>query len=127
MDMEVKENPLRKIRRSKKFSVSELAKRSDLTERTIYNIETGIRFGSTETLRKLAEVLGVTIEELLPPLPKGSPSDDADEDLAMRLVEEELSRFPKLKEKTTSRQKKRLAEIVRKYLKNTIESLREAV
>lgn len=61
----VSEN-LKALKSKKKMTRRELSKRSGLTEKAIYNIETGKRKNlELETLQKLSKALEVTIDELV--------------------------------------------------------------
>lgn len=62
--MEFSETPLRRIRKGKRLSVPMLARLAGVTEKTVYNIEKGLRQGNSETLRKLAKALEVNVNEL---------------------------------------------------------------
>lgn len=56
---------LRAIREERGLTVQELARRAGVTRQTIYTAEAGTREPTTRTLRKLAEVLGIAVADLL--------------------------------------------------------------
>ena len=57
---------LKQIRKDKKISRSELARKSGITARTIENIEYGKNKNPTiDTLKKLANALNVSVTQLL--------------------------------------------------------------
>jgi transcriptional regulator with XRE-family HTH domain len=64
-EQEVSVSELAKVRRSKGFTQRSLAKVADMSPSSIYEIEVGRRKPNPSTLRKLAEVLGVEIVDLL--------------------------------------------------------------
>jgi len=55
---------LREVRIRKLLSLRELAKRADVAQRTIVETEAGRQLPRPTTMRKLAEALGVTPEEI---------------------------------------------------------------
>ncbi len=61
---------LRRLRELRALSQRELAARAKLSVTTINRIETGQRRPMPRTIRKLAEALGVTPEELLTEQPR---------------------------------------------------------
>ncbi|MBI4332611.1 MAG: helix-turn-helix transcriptional regulator [Chloroflexi bacterium] len=71
------ETPLRRIRKARGLSLSELARLAGLTEKSIYNLENERSQPTSRTLRKLAEVLGVAPGELIPPVSIGGNATDA--------------------------------------------------
>lgn len=83
--MSEEKTPLKRIRKEKGYSVSQLARKAELAERTIYQIERNGR-GNTETLRKLAGALDVSLDELLPPVGLTGNVRDAEIILASRNV-----------------------------------------
>lgn len=58
------ENPVAVYRDWRGLSQSELARRSGVNRTQIADIEAGRKTGSVATLKKLAEALGVTIDDL---------------------------------------------------------------
>lgn len=57
---------IKKIREEKKYSLGKLSRRSDVSITTLVKIESGdIKYPNTATLLKIANALGVKIEELL--------------------------------------------------------------
>lgn len=58
------ESPLRVWREFRQFSQSELARRAGVNRVQINDIESGAKTGSVATLRKLADQLGVTLDDL---------------------------------------------------------------
>lgn len=58
------ENPLRVYRDLRGLTQAELAQRAQVNRVSIAEIETGRKQGSVATLRKLAQALGVLIEDL---------------------------------------------------------------
>ncbi len=61
---------LRRMRELRALSQRELAARANLSVTTVNRIETGQRKAMPRTIRKLAEALGVTPEELLTEQPR---------------------------------------------------------
>ncbi len=61
---------LRRLRELRALSQRELAARAKLSVTTVNRIETGQRKAMPRTVRKLAEALGVTPEELLTERPR---------------------------------------------------------
>lgn len=61
---------LRRMRELRALSQRELAARAKLSVTTVNRIETGQRKAMPRTVRKLAEALGVTPEELLTEQPR---------------------------------------------------------
>jgi DNA-binding XRE family transcriptional regulator len=59
------ESPLRVWREYRGLTQTALAQASSVNRVQIVNIETGDKNGSVETLRKLADVLGITIDDLI--------------------------------------------------------------
>jgi len=59
------EAPLRVWRELRGLSQSALARNSGVGRVQIVNMEKGVRGGSVETMKKLADALGVTVDELL--------------------------------------------------------------
>ena len=57
-------NPVRVWRDYRGLSAKDLAQRADLAPAYLSQIETGKREGTVETLRKIAQVLNVTIDDL---------------------------------------------------------------
>ena len=58
---------LRRIRLAKEMNQGELAEKAGLSRQVISNLERGASHGTPETWRRLAAVLGVTVDELLEP------------------------------------------------------------
>ena len=58
-------NPVRVWRDYRGLSAKDLAQRADLAPAYLSQIETGKREGTVETLRKIAQVLNVTIDDLV--------------------------------------------------------------
>ena len=56
---------LRRLRREAALSQAELAERAGTTQETISRLECGHHAARGRTLRKLAEVLGVEVKELI--------------------------------------------------------------
>ena len=57
-------NKLKSIRESKKMSVSELARISNITRQTIHRLENEqVEIANTKTLKSLADALGVCVTE----------------------------------------------------------------
>jgi DNA-binding XRE family transcriptional regulator len=59
------ENPLRVWREHRGLSGEVLASRAGITQAYLSQIETGKRDGSIPTMKKVAEALGLTIDELI--------------------------------------------------------------
>jgi len=64
------ESNLRRMRELRALSQRELAAKAKLSVTTVNRIETGQRKAMPRTVRKLAEALGVTPEELLTEQPR---------------------------------------------------------
>ena len=60
------EPPLRVWREHRSLSQSELARAADTSRVQIVDIEAGRRTGSVRTLRKLADALRVTVDDIIP-------------------------------------------------------------
>lgn len=58
-------NNIKKYRKMFKLSQEDLAKKSNLSRNAIYNYENNKRQPSIETLNKIADVLGVTVNDLI--------------------------------------------------------------
>ncbi|MCK5214480.1 MAG: helix-turn-helix transcriptional regulator [Candidatus Omnitrophica bacterium] len=57
---------IKKLRKKSKLSQEELAKKTDITYSTILKIESGVNKNPTlETLRKIADVFKVSLDELV--------------------------------------------------------------
>jgi len=56
---------LRKWRRKRRLTQEELAKRADVPKVSASHFETGLRFPNAESLRRLADALGVSADYLL--------------------------------------------------------------
>ena len=57
-------NKLKSIRESKKMSVSELARISNITRQTIHRLENDqVEIANTKTLKSLADALGVCVAD----------------------------------------------------------------
>lgn len=56
---------LRTIRKARKISQAELSKRSNVNRINISQYETGAKNPNLTTTQKLAEALGVTVDELI--------------------------------------------------------------
>lgn len=110
---------LRGKRKEKGYSMQRLSQLSGISTSEISRIETGVRPTSTiQTLEKLTTALGVTLDELLREAGYVSDSDPA-----MRLVEEEISKFPNLR--ISKETKLKLAEVIREHLRTDISVLSE--
>ena len=59
------ENPVRVFRKHRKLSGSEIAERCGIAAPYLSQIETGKRKASAEVLKKLAEALGVSVDDLI--------------------------------------------------------------
>jgi len=57
-------NRLKELREDAVLTLVELAEKSGVSESTITNIESGHRVGRPSTLRKLAQALGTTPQDL---------------------------------------------------------------
>jgi len=55
---------IRELREAKDFSLRELAKRIDVSAAFLSDVELGRRFPSSDVLIKIAQFLGVTVDEL---------------------------------------------------------------
>jgi transcriptional regulator with XRE-family HTH domain len=55
---------LRELREAKDFSLRELAKRIDVSAAFLSDVELGRRFPSSDVLVKIAQILGVSVDEL---------------------------------------------------------------
>jgi transcriptional regulator with XRE-family HTH domain len=55
---------IKKIRKARKMTQTELARRAGVSQPHIYDLENGNRRASPETLKRIAEALGVTVQEL---------------------------------------------------------------
>ena len=73
---------IREIRRRKKMSVTELACAAGITRMSIYRYEQGVRTPTIDVAGRIANVLGVTIDELM------RARDDYDEKQNSGLLEE---------------------------------------
>lgn len=61
-------SPMRLIRWRQGMTITELARRTGLARQTIYDVENGVRpNASIDTLTRIAQALGVTVDELLEP------------------------------------------------------------
>ena len=60
------ENPVLVYREWRGHSVSELARRAGLHRVQVHDIESGKRRGSVMTLKKIADALNVTLDDLVP-------------------------------------------------------------
>ncbi|MEP4190897.1 MAG: helix-turn-helix transcriptional regulator, partial [Sneathiella sp.] len=58
-------NPIREFRKFRKMTGCDLASAIGVTQGYISDLETGKKSGTVETIRKIAECLNVTIEELI--------------------------------------------------------------
>jgi len=58
-------NKVRTLRKQQGLSQSELGEKAGLSQVIISEIETGKKYGSIQSLTRIAEVLGVTLSELL--------------------------------------------------------------
>jgi transcriptional regulator with XRE-family HTH domain len=63
---------LRRIREERGLSQRALADRAGVVKSTIYEAEAGRHIPRIQTLEKLADALGVSIVELLPPRKRGA-------------------------------------------------------
>jgi DNA-binding XRE family transcriptional regulator len=59
------ESPLRVYRDYRGLTPAQLSERSGVNRGQVANIEAGGKMGSVETVRKLAEALGLTIDDLV--------------------------------------------------------------
>ena len=59
------ENPVRAFRDWRGLSAAELARRSGVHSVVVHEIETGKKRGSVDTLKRLAEALGVLVDDLV--------------------------------------------------------------
>ena len=59
------EHPVRAFRDWRGFSAAELARRSGVHPVQVHEIETGKKRGSVDTLKRLAEALGVRVDDLV--------------------------------------------------------------
>jgi DNA-binding XRE family transcriptional regulator len=59
------ENPIKVYREYRKLSQLQLAKKVGVTESYISQIENGKRAGTTKILKLIAQVLGVTIDDII--------------------------------------------------------------
>ncbi|GAB5377336.1 MAG: hypothetical protein AcusKO_37980 [Acuticoccus sp.] len=59
------ERPVRVFREHRGLSVSALARNSGVNRAQLHDIEAGRKTGSVETMRKLADALGVAIDDLV--------------------------------------------------------------
>lgn len=59
------ENPIRVWREYRGLAVKELAEKAGIAAPYLSQVETGKRDGTVETLRKIADALGVTIDDLV--------------------------------------------------------------
>jgi transcriptional regulator with XRE-family HTH domain len=55
---------IRKLRKEKKLTLVEIAKRTNVAQATLSRIETGSMIGTVESHQKIADVLGVSLAEL---------------------------------------------------------------
>lgn len=109
---------VREKRKEKGLSIRKVCERSGVSTAEISRIETGIRPTSTiQILEKIVNALGVGFDEFL--RETGYINDDP----AMRLVEEEVSKFPDLK--ICEETKLRLAEVIREHLRTDMSILSE--
>jgi transcriptional regulator with XRE-family HTH domain len=72
---------LKKIRKARGIGQKVLAELADVQQSFISQIETGARRGSTiqlDAARRMAFVLGVSLDDLAGVAPKGAESDDED-------------------------------------------------
>ena len=59
------ENPIKVYREYRKFSQLKLAKKVGVTESYISQLESGKRAGTTKVLKLIAQVLGVTLDDIV--------------------------------------------------------------
>jgi transcriptional regulator with XRE-family HTH domain len=59
-------NFIRKIAKDKKITMNKVAKESELSKSQVHSVASGINVPTIETARKIAKVLGVTLEEVFP-------------------------------------------------------------
>lgn len=59
------ENPVRAFRDWRGLSATELGRRAGVHPVTVHEIETGKKRGSVDTLKRLAEALGVLVDDLV--------------------------------------------------------------
>jgi ribosome-binding protein aMBF1 (putative translation factor) len=59
------DNPIRVWRRHRGLSVKALAEKAGLAQPYISQVETGQRDGTVETLKKIANALGLTLDDLV--------------------------------------------------------------
>ena len=55
---------IKKIRKARKMTQTELARLAHVSQPHIHDLEQGNRHASPETLKRIAEALGVTVQEL---------------------------------------------------------------
>lgn len=58
------ESPVRAIREWRGITAAELARRADMHRVQVHDIETGRKRGSVDTLRRMAEALGVPLDDI---------------------------------------------------------------
>ena len=57
-------NHIKKMREERKLSQVQLAKLANISQPYLHDLENGARGAKPETLKRIADVLGVTVEEL---------------------------------------------------------------
>lgn len=82
---------LKRLRKEKHISQSQLAELVDMSQATIASWETGTRKPDTSMILRLAELLGVTTDELL-----GAPA--MDDDAELWAIRESVRRDPERRE-----------------------------
>lgn len=82
---------LKRLRKEKHMSQSQLAELVDMSQATIASWETGTRKPDTSMILRLAELLGVTTDELL-----GAPA--MDDDAELWAIRESVRRDPERRE-----------------------------
>ena len=56
---------LKRLREARKLSLSQLSKLTGISKTTLSDLENGLRVPHQSQLEKLAQVLGVTVDEIL--------------------------------------------------------------
>lgn len=59
------ENPIRVWRTYRKFTLQELSDKAGISKPYLSQLESGKRIGSTDVLRRIAEQLGIAVDDLL--------------------------------------------------------------
>lgn len=85
---------LREARKQSKYTLKELGKMIGVSEATMSNYETGRREPDSNTLCKLAEILGVSTDYLLGVTPDPAPRTADQDEEYFWLIRERLRRDP---------------------------------